>query len=85
MLIKENPPAAGFLLLVDAWMLIHQSGTFFLQFFNLGVNILNLLLYIIVVLTEDLFRFLDIRCRRRFAVSFMVIPVIKPITAITIR
>jgi len=60
MLIKENPPAAGFLLLLtNSRMLIHQSRTLFLQLFNLCVNIFNLLLYIIVVLAQDLLRFLE--------------------------
>lgn len=55
---KENPPAAGFLLLVDSWMLVHQAGAFLLQLFNLCINVFNLLLYIIVVFAQDLFRFL---------------------------
>jgi hypothetical protein len=66
-------------------------GNVFLQLFNLCVNILNLLLYIIVVLAQDLFASWISDAagvapfRGRFAVSFMVRPVIKPITAITIR
>ena len=54
-----------FLSLVNSRMLVNQARTFFLKRLDLCVNIFNLLLYIIVVLTQDLFRFLNIRRRRR--------------------
>lgn len=64
MLIKK-PASGGFLSLVNSWMLIDKARAFCLERLNLCVNIFNLLLYIIVVLTQDLFRFLNIRRRRR--------------------
>ncbi len=72
-------------------MLLHQSGAFFLQIRNLLIEIFDFVFDVIVVLAENFFRFRISEAAGvapfsgRFAVSFIVRPVISPITAMTIR
>lgn len=72
-------------------MLLYQTRTFDLQLRNFLIDVVDFLLNIIVMLAQNFLRFTDVRRRwrcafnGRLAVSFMEIPVIKPITAMTIK
>lgn len=72
-------------------MLVDQDLLFLFQFGDLRVDVLDFLFDVVVGLLQQLFRFGTVRCRRvaprsgLLAVSFMYRPVIRPITATTIR
>ncbi len=76
---------------VNARMLLHQLLAFSFQFGDFGVDVFDFLLDVVVVFLEQFLGFLKVRRRRcstrsgLLAVSFMVTPVIRPTTAITIR
>lgn len=72
-------------------MLLYQTRTFDLQLRDFLIDVVDFLLNIIVMLAQNFLRFLMSDAagvapfNGRLAVSFMEIPVIKPITAMTIK